>query len=321
MSEDNGAAVEVVAEQTPAETVGQVIAAKEGEAAPKDTPKVDPVKEEPKPDKMAAKFAALSKKDKEARAREKALEAREKAFADREAAAAKPKDEPATEKEPLKVRMKRDPFTTMKEEFGLDLDVLTKIALNQGKLTPDMELRLKQDELDSKYETKLEALERRLAEKDEAEKSAAQKSKEETAMREFKSEIKGLISSDKAAYELLGLEDDADQIVFDVINQHYQATYDENNKAGKIMTIKEAADHVENHLLDVAKKYTGLSKVKGLFEPPKTVENKNPAQGDKAASKTLSNDQSAAPSAPTKRVQTREEELAEAMKLIKFTSN
>lgn len=306
-----------------AATVDAVLASKNESTAgeKKEATKVESVKEEPKKaDPLAAKFAALTKQNKAIREREKALEAREKAWKAKEEGVNKPAPEP--EKAPLKSRMKKDPFNTLKEEFGLDLDILTKIALNQGKLPADMEMQIKQEESEGSLRAELDALKKQLADKDESEKTSKQQEAEQKALQQFKGEIGDHIKAAPAEYELLGLEEDPSQVVFDVINAHYDRTrgFDpEKPDVGRILSIKEAADHVETHLLDEAKKYAGLSKIKGLFgaQTPK-----GEVQAPKEAGpKTLSNEQNGEAPPANKRVQSREEELAEAMKLIKYTSN
>ncbi len=309
-----------------AETVDKVLEAK-SEAAPSEKkeakPEIKPEERKPEDSKLAQKFAALSKREKAIREREKAIAAKEKS--EQDAAKAKPPEEKQPEKAPLKLRMKQDPFNTLKEEFGLDLETLTQIAKNEGKLTSEMQLRLQQEELDSKYAAKLEALEKRLSEKEESEKTQKQQDAEQQAFKQFKGSIADHIKSGPAEYELLGLEDDAAQVVYDVIEAHYQATKGqvdpEQPEVGRILSIKEAADHVESHLLDEAKKYTSLSKIKGLFAPAATAEAKKPEDQPAASTKTLSNSQNGdAPPSQNKRQLTREEELAEAMKLIRFTN-
>lgn len=323
------------AQTTAQETVGQVVnevlkakneepakdsADKKPEAEKKDASKeVEPKKEDAK---LAAKFAALSKKDKEARAREKALEAREKALAEKEKSLAAPKQDAAPAKEDLNIRMRRDPFGTMREEWGLDLDVLTKIATNQGKLTPEMQLKLEQETTAKTLEEKIKALEKRLEDEAKTKAEREQQAQQEAAIKEFKGSIGELIKGNAAEYELLGLEEDPAQIVYEVIEAHYEKTkgFDpEQPDVGRILDIKEAADLVESHLFEEAKKYTSLSKIKGIFAPkeqPKAA-SEQPKEG---ATKTLSNEQTGSAPAAQKRALTREEEFAEAAKLIKFNS-
>lgn len=310
----------------PAETVDAVLAAKNGEGAPeapKDAPKDEkPKVEEPKKEdsQLAKKFAALSKREKAIRDRERAIEAKEKAAKETPAPkAAEP------EKAPLKLRMKQSPFETLKEEFGLDLETLTAIAKNEGKLTPEMQLRLKQEQLEASLAEKLAAVEKKLADKEQQETEQKQKDAESAALREFKSEAQALLKEKAADYELLAMEDDAAQVILDVISAHYEKTKGhadpEQPDVGRILSIKEAADLVESHLLDEAKKYTSLSKIKGLFGAQAAPAAKGDAKPESTATKTLSNEQTGeAPPASKKRATTREEELAEAMKLLKYMS-
>lgn len=306
------------------DTIAQVLDSRsEGTADPVqklEEKKPEPAKED---SKMAQKFAALSRRDKDLRTREKAasdrersLEARIKELEAKGTAPAAAKEEP---KDPIELRIKRDPFGTLKE-LGLDFDHLTKVALNEGKLTPEMQLHLKQEELDRKYASKLEALEKRLADKEDSEKKQSDERAQETAVREFKTSIKSEIESDKVAYEMLSIEgDDGLNLVFDVINHHYATTAAEAaDGIGKIMSVKEAAEATEAALLDEAKKYAGLSKIKGLFGAPPA-----PAAVSDAGKKvtpTLSNAQNGTVP-PSKKAQlSRDQELEEAAKLIKFQS-
>ena len=313
---DNGAAPETApAEAVPEvkDAIAAVLAPKEAAPETKEAPKVE-AKEDPKKEdsKLASKFAALSKRDKQIAAREKALEAREKALKE---ATAKPADK-EPEKAPLKLRMNQDPFATLKEEFGIDLETLTAIAKNQGKLTPEMELKLKVEQGESSLREELEALKKSIKEKDEAEKSTKQQEAEQKAFQDFKGSIAEHIKAAPADYELLGLEDDPAQTVYDVISAHYEATKGDDG-VGRILSTKEAADHIENHLLEEAKKYTGLSKIKGLFAP-KEAPKVDVAATQKVDPKTLSNELTGQTPPAQKKVLTREEELAEAVKLMRF---
>lgn len=323
-------ATEIAAEeQTPSETAAQVVQQaleSKVEEAPKEEAK--PEEQKPEAPKEAAKtekekraaqqFAALSRKEKQLREAEKAYSARVKALEEREKALKEPaKAEEEAPKDPIEIRIKRDPFGTLKE-LGLDFDHLTKVALNEGKLTPEMQLKLQQEELDRKYATKLEALEKKLQDKEQSEKEAQERATEEKAIRDFKTSIADEIKSDSAAYEMLQIEgEDGIDLIFEVINEHYRVTAAEGQ--GRIMDVKEAAKLVEDQLLEVAKKYTGLSKIKGLFGAPAQAAPKVASESaKKGATTTLSNSQTA--SVPAKKVTqlSREEELNEAAKLIRF---
>lgn len=312
---------------TPAETVNQILESKgkveaaAGEKKEAQKPSEEKPKEAPKTEedkKFAQKFAALTKRDKAARDKEKSLADREKQLEARIAELeSKAKPAPEAAKEPIEQRLKKDPFNTLKE-LGLDFDILTKIALNEGKLTPEMQLKLRQEELDRKYETKLEALERKLADKEAADTAAKEKSARDAAETEFRGSIESHVKADPTNYEMLAIEgEEGVAIVYEVIEKHYEAT-------GKIMSIKEAADEVENSLLEVAKKYTGLSKIKGLFGQSQSTaakpEQVGAATPPKEGPKTLSNEHASTSTAGKKSGLTREQELAEAMKLIKFNN-
>lgn len=263
--------------------------------------------EEVKPEKseddlFSSKFAALSRKEKALKKRERDIEARiaelEQRLADNQT--------PEVEEEPFELKLKKNPLDALAEK-GLSYDILTQIALNDGKLTPELQMQLLRDEMSSSLHSKIEALESKLAEKEEKE----AQSKHEQTISGFKNQIKQHISSDAENLELLAIQDDNQGIdlVYDVISEHY-------NEYEEVLDIKTAAELVENHLLEEAKKYIGRNKIKKLMgaSEEKTQESK---PIDKKSSMTLSNDQSQT-SSTGRREMSEEEQLREAAKLIRW---
>ncbi len=145
------------------------------------------------------------------------------------------------------------------ELLGLNYDELTQSLLKDGEIPPEVKLR--------EFETKLETMEReRLAEKEREaqDQKRMQEANESKAITDFKSEINQYVSDNAARYEYIKFEEQ-EELVFDVIDEHYKRTMDQETGIGKVMNIAEAADKVEKHLeeKDLARKK--LSKAQALW--------------------------------------------------------
>lgn len=222
------------------------------------TPEVTPeAKPEPKDDKFSAKFAALSRKEKMIFEREKQLkelEAKYKGY------------------DSIDSSVKSDPLAFM-QKYGITYNDLTRLVLNDNKPTPDMEVKSVKEEMDK--------LRKEIAQKE----ADAQKQQFESTISSFKTEIKSFVESAKDTFELLTMQDAPEEIVYNVISEHF-------NKTQKILTHKEAAEHVEKYLEDEARKYLSVKKFQAKTpEAPKTEAT------PKTTSATLTNNMDA--NAPT----------------------
>lgn len=250
-------------------------------------------------DQFSKKFAALSRREKEIRSKESEYEQK---LADLEAKynAIAPQKEEVQQKEelPLEYRLKRNPLQTL-EEMGFGFEKLTELALNDGKLPADMQMQLMREELEKDYQSKFEELESKLTNKEKAEEEA----KYDTVVNNFKDEIKQHVSADMEAYELINASE-SQELVFDIINEHYQET-------NRILPIEEAAQAVESHLLEEFEKFSKLKKLapKGAEEPTSPFEQ----------SPTLSNDLSAQSVNNGEKKLSDEESKARIAQLIKWT--
>jgi len=293
--------------------VEQTVVAGEQVAKAPEAPKVEE-KLAPQDDKFASKFAALNRRDKAIAAREKAIAEREAKIQAMEQERLNPKVEEAP-KLPFEKRLKQDLFGTLKEQ-GFDLDTIINIALNDGKLPESMQAKMQQEELQSSVESKIAALERKLQEKEESEKKQREEQETKQAeaqIQQFKDTIKNSLHG-KEEFELINTND-AQELVYEVITEHWENTKDPETGLGEFLKIEEAAAQVEEHLLSEAKKYVGLSKIQKLVgASPAKLEQKN----DKQASITLSNTQSQAVPGEESRYQTRDELLAESLKLLRW---
>lgn len=251
----------------------------------------------PTKDDFAKKFAALSRKEKEIRSREQEYEAR-LAELNAKTESMLPKEEQTKEELPLEYRLKRNPLKTL-EELGLSYDQLTNLVLNDGKLPPEMQMKLMKEELESDYKTKFEQLEEKLKAKEIEEQEAQLNS----VVTNFKKEINDLVTSDTEKYELINASE-SQELVFDIISQHYEET-------NKILSIEEAAQAVEEHLLEEFSKFSNIKKL---------------SSGEKAQepdvnfrqSPTLSNDLSAQSVNSTDKKLSPEESKARAAAMLKW---
>ena len=241
----------------------------------------------PDRDEFSRKFAALSRREKEIRAKEVEYDQR---IAELEARF-QPKKEVEKEPElPFEYRLKQNPLKAL-EDMGLSYDKLTELALNDGKLTPDMQMRLMREELENDYKSKYKELEDRIIEK---EKNDEQRRYDEIETG-FKNEIEAFVSSKPEQFELIQANE-AKDVVYEVIEEHY-------NETGKILDIEEAANAVESYLEEEAEKLLKLGKLRSKFntgdieqEPQRqsqvTLSNAHSAQANERVAKKLSDEES-----------------------------
>jgi len=279
--------------------VGEALAAVVDAAAAPTEPEVAPEPEKkpevpPQDDKFAAKFAALSRKEKQLRAKEVALENRLKEM---EAKFASKQSENSKYIDPE--RLKREPLKVM-EETGLTFKQLAEMVMNDGKATTEHIL----SEQEERIAAKIKALEDKLAEKEAKE----AKERHEAQLSAFKSELENFVATTED-YELIRAEE-ATELVYEVIEAHYNKTADEQGMNGIILSNKEAADAVENYLLENAKKLTQVKKLQPAAAPAKPAEKK--------AATTLSNAHAVQATQTTAKNLSDDQSKAEAAKLIKW---
>ena len=232
--------------------------------------------EQPQDSEFDRKFAALSRKEKALRDRELELD---KKYGNKE------------KELPLERRIRANPLKAL-EELGLDYDKLTELALNDGRLTPDMQMKLMREELENDYKDKFNSLEERLNAKEKMEEEA----KYDAVKQGFVGEINSFINENKSDFEYVA-HNDATDVVYDVIEEHY-------NETGRILDIKEAVEAVESYLEEEAEKLLNLGKVKNRltslrdeYEPPQrqsqtTLSNAHSAQANERVARKLSDEES-----------------------------
>lgn len=255
-------------------------------------------------DRVSSKLDILIKREAQAIARERLakdkeadIEAKLKRIADFEAA-------------------KTDPDKAL-GLLGLSYDELTQAKLRDGQIPPEVEIRKLKEELDAfknstKQEKQTETEQRELEVKRQTE------AREKQAVDNFKGEIKQYLSDNKARYELIEFESQ-NELVFEVIDEHYNRTIDPDTGTGKVMSISEAADKVEKYLEEKYHKSKELNKVKTLWGSlPKQVQERVIKQElPSPKPKTLTNTLSASSSAPRKTPITDDERVRRAIAYAK----
>lgn len=245
-------------------------------SAPTSTqPPVGPPKDEP----VSGKLSVLMERERQAVDREKRAREQEERL-----------------KDILQFRerfetLKKDPTKVeeLLKELGWDYDRLTQAKLQDGAVPPSVEIQQLRDQVD---QLKEQLKQEKDQEAEERKKQTEQA--ESKAVTDFKMEINDYLKNNSARYELIDFEQ-AQELVFDVIDEHYNRTIDPVTGLGKVKTIAEAADMVEEHL---EKKYQAArekNKVKAFWTnmpKPLQAQLEKQKEGLKAQSqppKTLTN--------------------------------
>ena len=284
-----------------------------GEIPPPEEPaKVEPAKVEPaavvpppEPANDVAKeskaWAAVANADK--RTRKMAEQAKaEKAEAEK---LAKQAAEDRAEAEKLRggsKKAKQAPLDYLKEA-GLEVEDVLRAALNDGKPSPELKDRARDEELAATKQQVLDA--RKTIEEYIANEKKVKEEREQKAQVDgFKAQIAQLVSATPDDYALL-LDlhgDDAKDAVFDRIDSHYSRTMRDSGE-GEILSMKQAADAIEADLMEqIAARIPKLLPIlekRGKFKPaeqPKPA----PVTAGKTPVSTLTNDLVAATPPATK---------------------
>lgn len=208
------------------------------------------VKAEPKQEETALsrQFAQLARQERALRAKaqqqEQAIKAREDALKAREAQMSSQSEEYKT-KYFAKDLLKQDPLAAL-AEAGISYDDLTQRILNQPASDPRMEATV------NALKAEIESLRSGI---DESKKSYAESQTQayQAAVKQIKTDATHLITSDPAFETVKAM--DSVQDVVDLITQ----TYD---KDGILLSIEDAAQQVEDYLVEEAMKIASLDKIK-----------------------------------------------------------
>lgn len=177
------------------------------------------------------------------------------------------------------------------ELLGLNYDELTKSVLQDGEMPPEVKIKRVEEKFDRFTEEQ-----RQKDEKAQQLAKAQAEEREKQAITNFKTEIGQHVKDNAARYELIAFEGQED-LIFDVIDEHYNRTMDKESGIGKVMPIAEAADRVEKHLEAKYNNAKSVNKVKTLWGTiPKDMKDQIVKSESKSQSpRTLTNNLSAAP--------------------------
>lgn len=252
---------------------------------------------EPKKDKLASRFAALSKK-------EKALVEKERAIKEYESK--------ISQFQSAQENFKKDPIAALKA-YNLEphefIDLLLLGGEKEKPKSIEDEVKSIKEEIENYKKSELEKIENLKKEQEQAEQSKLKS--------EFTNLIETTISNHADDFELIK-EFNCINDVQELIEKVYVETNGQT-----IMPVLEAAKLIEEqleeekkHELELLSKTKKLSRLLTTNQSSLEDNNKNPEV--KKISKTLTNKTAAVDAAIPKKL-TREESIARAAKLLKFT--
>ena len=203
---------------------------------------------------LSKQFAQLAKQERMQRQKwqqqEQQFKAREEELKRREEAL-NPKPAPQQHSKHIDIeRLKQDPLRVL-TEAGLSYDDLTNQILNQGTTDP-------------RVMSHIERLEAKIAEwetKDQSRQKSAEESQQaqyQAAVKQIEVEAKSLINNDPA-YETIKAADAMNDVV-ELITETY-------NKDGILLSVEEAAQQVEEYLVEEAMKLAKLKKIQDRLKP------------------------------------------------------
>lgn len=217
------------------------------------------------------------------------------------------------------------------ELLGLNYDELTRAKLNDGVLPPDVQIKKVEDKFEA-YRKSQEEAEAKRTESYKLEQQRMAQEQEAKAISGFKSEIGTYLKDNSGRYEYTIFENQED-LVYDVVDEHYTRTLAAAQKLfdageitqekiiGKVMSIAEAADKVEQWLEQKYNRSRELAKTKALWSQaiPKGTQQEIAKAGIKSSQppKTLTNNLTATQTVPRTKPMTDEERVQRAVAYAK----
>jgi hypothetical protein len=219
---------------------------------------------------LSSQYAALARRERALRAQamkqEQAIKAREAALAAREAELAGKSAEPDYSNYISKDMLKQDALRAL-AEANVSYEELTQQILNQGSMDPRAESMLKN------MEGKIAKLEAEIEKRDKAAQEA--KSAEyQNAVKQITNDVKKMVTLDPS-YEMIKLTNSYKDVV-----ELIEAKFKED---GTLLSNEEAAQMVEDYLVEEAERLAKASKIQKRLQPAasKQVQNapvQQPAQ-------------------------------------------
>lgn len=217
----------------------------------KEPPKeVTPVKSEVE-QPLSSQYAQLARKEKALRVQAQAIKAREEAFKAQEASL-KSKETEMQSQFISKDRLTKDPMAVLAES-GISYEQLTQLALN----APSAEAQAYNAELSS-LKAEIKALKDG---QENARKSFEdnQKNAYDQTLTQIKNQVSKLVAEEGDNYETVKATNSIQDVV-DLIEKTYNADH-------VLLTVEEAAQAVEDHLVEEAVKIAKLKKIQSRLKP------------------------------------------------------
>lgn len=244
-SEELGAIIPQTPEPTPDKPT-EVVEAKE------DTPAAEPTKEEIKQDPAVQRqFSQLARQERAFRAKQQqqneAFKAREAALAAREAELTAKNTQFNPSDYISKAQIKQDALTAL-TEAGVSYDDVTQQLINQQPTDPRITNTI------ARLESKIKLLEEQ-AETGKKTYVEQQQAQYQAAVKQITADAKALVKSDPVTYEAISKTGTVREVV--------KLIEDTFNKDGVVLSVEEAAQEVENYLVDENYKMaTNIDKIK-----------------------------------------------------------
>lgn len=224
------------------------------EVTAESTEQVTEAKTETEVDPLSKQYAALAKRERQIRFKqqqaEQSLRAKEQEIAAREAALSA-KDQEYKSGYISKAQFLKDPVSVM-AETGLSYEQLTEQFINQGQRNPYVDNTIKA------LEDKIARLEAG-REEDKTAQAASQEQSYKAALNQIRMDTKALVNAD-SSFEAIRATNSISDVV-DLIEQTYK-------HEGVLLSVEEAAQQVEDYLLEEALKLTKLEKIKKRLAIP-----------------------------------------------------
>jgi hypothetical protein len=219
-----------------------------------DQPVRDAIKEESKvapKDPLSTQYAILARKEKALRASMQKLQAERDAFKAEQSKLSESKDSEIKSQYISKDKLLQDTFGTL-SELGISYDQLTNLALNQPS---SEELAFKRFQNEQKSEMQKLREEQENIKKMHAE---TQQQQYEQALGHIKHEVSRLVATDDN-FETIRTTGSIGDVV-DLIERKFKAD-------GILLSVEEAAEAVENHLIDEYLKIANIKKIQSRLKP------------------------------------------------------
>lgn len=257
----------VDASNVSAEEISAVAETRQNNVAEATTPETPATAPEATP--LSPQLAQLARKERQIRAEAQKLKAEREAFK-AEQAALRPKTPEFDQNQYIpKERLTKDALSVL-NELGVTYDQITQQAMSAPS-SEQIALNQTINELRAELKSVKDAQEGTKKSWEESQQASYKQ-----ALNQIRNETKNLVNSDPEAFEVLRSSGAVDDVV-ELIEKTFHAD-------GILMTVEDAAQAVEDYLVDEASKYAKLKKVQQKLKPAAGTPATNP-QSQSASNK------------------------------------